>query len=372
MSFRGKWSIMDLSAAMEQSILNNANPRLMKSSGDKISFNGFWRDGDKTNVCLWLKSATWADAKTGEGGGCKEFARVAFNSTLVEFMNRFGQVVPSLTPKPVPKESTPIFSVNEIWLKILERQELPNSSEQWLKNERGFDNPKANIGSGFASLVTEDISLFEKSHHAFITAQLSLGPQLIVPLRNVYSEKVQNLFFRVLNPMNKNQKSRLLPDGGGWSERDGSPRAFGFPYLIHDFPHLILCEGMADYFATECLLGVSDHFLAVGAANAQALKQWALWLLSAKYKGEVTILYQLDLDQKGELSLNGIGQTQAVNALKILLEGKVRARLFGWPSFLKLIGMHDKTPKDIADVCSQFGTKAISDSFLTTLKDLQI
>jgi len=372
MPIKEKWSIMDLSAAMEQSVLTYANPRFLRSAGDKLTFNGFWRDGNRVNVCMWLKTATWADAKTGEGGGCKEFARVAFNSSLSEFMERFGRRVLKSISKPAQKmEPPPATSVNELWLKILERQkERINPAEYWLQNERGFENPKANIGSGFASLAQDDISLFEEVYHTFIRSQLSIGPQLIAPLRNFYSDKVQNLFFRILSPAHKDQKSRLLPNRGGWGEPDGSPRAFGFPHLIKDFPSLIICEGMADYFATECLLGCNNDFLAIGAANAQALSNWAQWLVAAKYKGKVTLLYQLDLDQKGQLTSNGVGQMHAVKALKLLLEGKSNANLFKWPSFIRLIGIQENMPKDIADVCKQFGTQAISDRFLTTLKDI--
>ena len=84
-----KWDITDLSQAMANAIFQEANKRFLRQTGDMVRFNGFWREGDKQNVCAWLNKATWHDAKTGEGGGCKEFARVAFNMSLPEFMQHY-------------------------------------------------------------------------------------------------------------------------------------------------------------------------------------------------------------------------------------------------------------------------------------------
>jgi len=83
------FTIHDYSNAMKNAIENNSNHRLLKTVDDKILFNGFWRNGDKQNICFWPSTATWHDAKTGEGGGCKDFAKIAFGLSLPEFMERF-------------------------------------------------------------------------------------------------------------------------------------------------------------------------------------------------------------------------------------------------------------------------------------------
>jgi hypothetical protein len=373
MYLKEKWSVADFSNAMENSARSMADKRFIRASNDKLIFNGFWRNGDKSNICIWLKKATWADAKTGEGGGCKDFAKIAFNLTLPEFMNRFGQSshLPYFrTTKVTSKQTQHDQSLHDIWSKLLGTNKSHlKLAERWLSSERGFNSPREYIGSGFSILEKNDIALFNLQHHSFLNQRLSLGHQLVVPLRSVLSNKVVNLFFRALPNVDKNEKSRLLPGMGGWSESDGSPRGFGFPHLINDFSKLILCEGMADYFAAECLLECAGNYLAIGAANASALINWANWLSMTKYKGSVIILYQLDRDQTGTISSSSIGQSKASQTLKTLLENRISALLFKWPSFLKKTLAYEHAPNDIADICKVFGTKAISEHFVATLNE---
>ncbi len=375
MSLKEKWSVSDFAIAMEGGVRSQANRKYIKTSSDKLMFNGFWRNGDKSNVCIWLTKATWADAKTGDGGGCKEFAKVAFNLSLPEFMERFGHS--SIAPLPASpikdsrKHAHQTISINDVWSKLVEdKNNSSDSAEHWLKKVRGFDSPRETIGSGFLSLEKRHLSLFNSQHKNFILQRFAKGPQLIVPIRSTISSKVENLFFRALSNVDINDKSRLLPGCDGWTEKDGSPRAFGFPHLIHDFPKLVLCEGMADYFATECLLGCGANNLALGAANASALNNWANWLAKTGFKGRVTILYQLDKDQSGKISSLGVGQSKASHALKTLLENKIPASLFQWPSFLRKIDISKQHPGDIADVCKIYGSKAISEQFMATLNEV--
>lgn len=349
-----KWSTDELAKAMEAAIVSNAHNRFLKVARDKILFNGFWRGGDKQNVCVWLSSATWHDAKTGEGGGCKDFARVVFNMELKEFMNNFG---PIQTRDPVfikEKSSAPIdvqaIDLNKIWETLLERDaHRVDHASIWLQKARGFDNPRSSIGSGFANLYEEDVDLFNSSFRGFLKQRLSSGPQLIAPIRSSTSDKVINLFFRSLNQSSKEYKSRLLPRCGGWGLHEDGPRAFGFPHLMKDFPLVILCEGMADYFAVECLLGQSSSALAIGVASASALPQWAHFLSQVKFSGHVVLLYQLDVDHHSMVSSKAIGQAKASEALKILLSNKRKAALFDWVDFLTEI-RPKHIPRDIADV----------------------
>lgn len=369
-----KWAIDDLSQAMVRAITQGANERYLRQDGNILKFNGFWRDGDKQNVCAWLDKATWHDAKTGEGGGCKEFAKIAFNQTLPEFMDRFGSSF-SLPARAVTinaiTNNQVSLSLDEIWSKLSERSKhSANPAKTWLEKIRGFNEPEINIGSGFASLFPEDVAIFRPEHQGFIRQRLLIGAHIIVPIRDTYSNRVQNLFFRAISEIHKSHKSRLLPDAGGWNNQGRGPRAFGFPHLLNDFPKLILCEGMADYFAVECLLGCGNNFLAVGAANASALKNWATWLCESNYKGTVTILYQLDKDKTGKVSFNAVGQLKACEALKILLQAKISATLFNWAAFLRRIQTHEHRPNDIADVCAIFGSHTINEAFVKTLNEV--
>src|SRR5580658_3777199 len=92
-----KWTTNDLAQAMSNAVSQRADSRFVKWDSNSVRFNGFWRNGDKTNVRLWLDRATWHDAKTGEGGGCKEFAKIAFNMDLKEFMHGFALSIPVIS-----------------------------------------------------------------------------------------------------------------------------------------------------------------------------------------------------------------------------------------------------------------------------------
>lgn len=352
-----QWTTHDFSAAMTNAINHNASPKYLRRSEGKITFNGFWRGGDKQNICMWLDRATWHDAKTGQGGGCKEFAQIAFNMTLPQFMDQFGHCLPEISrpkisrPKPQPKS----LDVDSLWRMLLDKDaKRIDVAGQWLENERGFETARTAIASGFANLHNDDVELFDPSLKSFVAERLSLGPHVVAPIRGRSSTKVQNLLFRTLNSVEKSEKSRLLPNAGGWSEADGKPRAFGFPSLIPDFPNLIICEGMADYFAVECLLDGECLYLPIGALSASALLIWAQFLIKEKYAGHVVILHQLDEDESGRVSTGRVGLAKAGSALKELWSGNVKATLFNWPDYLKLL--RAKNPhirlsliKDIAD-----------------------
>ena len=239
-----KWTTFDFSSAIKNAVLSNASNNFLSVKSDKVLFNGFWRNGDKQNICLWLDKATWHDAKTGEGGGCKEFAKTAFNLELREFMTRYGQLP---LEKPMQESlrkapSTPFTKlVSQLWAQLQQKDlHRPDKAAEWLSEQRGFEKPRQHIGSGFSNLDASDVQLFDSQHRSLISHRVSLGPQLLAPLRGIHSDQVQNLFIRSLVDIPKEEKSRLLTGAGGWGEPDGSPRAFGFPHLIHDFPNLVL------------------------------------------------------------------------------------------------------------------------------------
>lgn len=352
-----KWELGALAQAMENAIVQHAHPRFLRRNNELLKFNGFWRDGDRQNVCLWTNKATWHDAKTGQGGGCKEFAKTAFNMTLPDFMKQFGN-----TAFPYPmrnvfelrkpfgeiKDTLPSKSINLIWSQInnIASNDLGLT---WLEQERGFKNINTYVGSGFICLQDEHISHFETIHHDFLKYRLSVGPQLLVPLRSAHSDAIKNIFFRTITPCDNDVKTRLLPHAGGWHDPDDSPRAFGFPHLIKDFPNLVLCEGMADYLACELLLDREHNFLPIGVGSATALPKWANWLADNKFNGQVIIIFHLDQDKHGNLSDIGIGQNNAVRCANYLCSSGVGAKLFSWLKFMKRLNNFTEI-RDLADV----------------------
>lgn len=354
-----QWDSADFAVAMKTAIENHCDNKYIRVEKNKILFNGFWRNGDKQNVCAWLDNATWHDAKTGEGGGCKEFAKTAFNMTLPDFMKRFSYNTPPVigsTKLDVGyilerNQKSPLSKpINFIWSQITGlTSDASDSAIRWLENERGFTNITQFVGSGFTCLSEKHFSFFENIHHNFLKYRLNIGRQLMVPLRSVYTDDVKNLVFRTITPCEKNEKTRLLPNAGGWNESDGSPRAFGFPHLIMDFPHLILCEGMADYFAAECLIKDNERFLPLGVANADAFIRWAQWLSDQNYPGHITLVYHLDKDEKGELTKKTIGPLKALQALARFHKNGLKAHLFDWPTYIENITTHSSEISDLAD-----------------------
>jgi hypothetical protein len=361
MQHKYQWHSSDLSKAMLTAIERSAEPRCVRRDGNKITFNGFWRNGSRPNVCAWIDKATWSDAKTGQSGGCKDFAKVAFNLSLPDFMHRFGSATKSeeiiygerLNIASVFAQKAPLQltkPVDDIWQELCRRDSTRvDLAAQWLADTRGFASPRMWIDSGFTNLTKDDVKLFEPQHQSLIEHRLSLGPHLVAPLRGVHSEKVNNLFFRAIGDVPKDKKSRLLTGVGGWKESDDSPRAFGFPHLVKDFSNMVLCEGMADYFAAELLLADNEKWLPIGASNADSLKKWALWLSKSKYSGRVTIVYQLDPDDDGEFGTEMVGPKKAIDAMRVLQESGINARFFNWTFYLKHSTAHPERIVDLAD-----------------------
>jgi hypothetical protein len=248
----------------------------------------------------------------------------------------------------------PIFteSLNAIWVKIQKDNHTISKAADNFLEARGFINPRSCIGSGYVELSSSLCDLFSSSHKIFLLDRMNHGPQMLVPIRSITSDSISNLFVRSIAPKSADQKSRLLPEKGGWHDEEKNPRAFGFPHLIHEFEHLILFEGMADYFAGEYLLDHDHKFLPLGVPSASFFPKWAELLVQQKYEGRVTIVYQLDR-QNGKLSINAVGTKFGAEALKILRNHSCKATAFDWPSFVEKIHhqVDMQTIGDIADIC---------------------
>lgn len=354
-----KWSSIDYSRALSNAICQNAQERLLSKVGDKFKFNGFWRNGDKQNVCAWIDKATWHDAKTGEGGGCKEFAKVAFGMDLKDFMDRYGHAGAYHTqPKNIVAKHSrdqkceqsrfSVDYVNKTWTSLFKTSKRSQATK-WLSQSRGIINPLDSIGSGYVDLTNDDLIHFNESHQAFVKERITKGQVIAVPLRSVNDDRVHNLFLRIFSPIDKSEKSRLLPHCGGWGNLNDGLKGFGFPHLINDFPHLILCEGMADYFAAEYLLDTCEKHLPIGAANADALVKWAQYLVDKQYRGTVHFVYQLDSNENGRVTSNEIGPQKALKAAQILLNAQIEAKPFNWVAFLSKTTTNFTNISDLAD-----------------------
>lgn len=356
-----KWTTEDFSKAMLNAIYQNADKRFTRKENDTLKFNGFWRNGDKQNVCAWISTASWHDAKTGEGGNCKEFASIAFNMSLPEFMEKFSEKSITLSMPIINKNFSKISKkidykeIHTTWIK-LERKEIlkEDNASGWLINQRGFKTPRLTIKTGFCNLEEDDLKFFDSRHLLLIKNRLKLGNNIIAPIRGIASDQVKNMFFRSINNYTaKEEKSRILNDCGGWSDPDGSPRAFGFPHLITSFPNIILCEGMSDYFAAEELIDNKKDYLPIGVGSASFLPKWALWLTKIKYKGHVTIIYHLDKSKNNEVSVKEVGPLKAIAAARILKENGLDIQIFPWVNYLKNTTSRPQKIKDLADSLQQ-------------------
>ncbi len=369
MNGNAPWTIKDLGDAMRNAVLRHAEPRLTKERNNKVLCNGFWRSGDKQNVCIWTDTATWKDIKTDEGGGCKKFAEHVFNLSLPEFMQQYGSLFSAPTKQRQQQPiSKPILteSLNAIWTKIQkDNNNISKAADDFLE-DRGFINPRSCIGSGYAELTNTVCDSFSLSHKTFLLDRMNIGPQLLVPIRSIASDSISNVFIRSIAPESPDQKSRLLPEMGGWHDEEKNPRAFGFPHLIDEFEHLILFEGMADYFAGEYLLDHDHKFLPLGVPSASFFPKWAELLVQRKYEGRVTIVYQLDR-HNGKLSINAVGTKLGAEALKILRNHSCRASAFDWPGFVEKIHhqVDMQSIGDIADICRLQISHNISFSLLS-------
>jgi hypothetical protein len=377
-----KWEKGDFGQAMVNAVYRHAPQKHIKYIGNKLTFNGFWRNGEKRNVCIWPEQAAWSDLCKPESsysdvnkGGVGSFAKTVFNMELKEFMEQYGNAPQKIIH---PKKTDRKFSTDyadKIWSTLLKRDHnRPDVAAHWLINSRKMQKPNLFIGSGFANLYHEDVELFAEEHRKLIENRIVLGKNIVVPLRGIENDKAQNLFIRTISEVPKEEKSRLLTGCGGWTGKDSNPRAFGFPHLIHDFPHLIICEGMADYFATECLLDADEKYLPIGAPGTAAINKWASWLSETRYQGKIHLIYQMDTDHKGGLTTYGPGQKAAIKAKRILCSAGLSAHLFNWTFFLQHVSNWQKAPRDLADVfvCSDTHQDMLSVIFLNTLTKTRI
>ena len=353
-----KWTLDHFNHAMRSAIEKNANKRFLRTRGDKILFNGFWRQGNKQNVCAWINKATWSDMKTGEGGGVKEFASVAFNQSLPEFMASYGPADSQIvTPIEFKAEEIVECDLDRIFKNLTaKRKEIQDCATLWLETVRGIDNPREKIYSGFENIAPSDAIFFPLGLKSFIASRTVNGHHLVAPLRSPKSEKIENFFFRKLNFkeqfVDPAEKSRLLPGVGGLSTDDNLPLGFGLPHLAPDAGMVVLCEGFVDTLCMEAMLEEYLHITVIGSPSAKFLPKWSQWLAD---NSKATLCVVCHLDEETNRG-RGIGQTSALKALQVYRNSGKEAHLFSWINCclqLRRLGMTTafSNIRDVGDSC---------------------
>lgn len=282
-----------------------------------------------------IRRGTWHDAKTGEGGGVKEFAKIAFDLDLPHFMERFGSII---TDAGVPKTGVPAGmtnsvshttgDLNAVWKKL---QPYKQHADLWLRQQRGIKAGSL-TQQLFADICAKQAQLFPKPISSFLIRVLRDKTALISPLINPATEQVVNFLLRFTDN-NSHNKAVFLP--GLPIVGEEVPFGFGSPQLFTDFPEIILCEGLTDTLTANYLTEDNEKVLVIGAPSARQLPLWGKWL-AHNCSAKVTIVYHLD--KAGEdISIQGIGQKNALKALSYFADTPARASLFPWSRFLGLL-----------------------------------
>ena len=375
-----KWTLDHFNYALRAAIEKHANKRFLRERNGKLLFNGFWRQGNKQNVCAWLNKATWADAKTGESGGIKDFASIAFNLSLPEFMTEYGpadsQIIEPMQFKP---EKVISCDLDDIFKKLAQKRKAGfyDYAAFWLEKVRGIKFPRERIYSGFENITPSDSCYFPLSLQGFVEGRAARNNQLVAPLRGPKSERIENFFFREINFTGRTdpeQKSRLLPNIGGLSTKDGLPLGFGMPCLATEATIVVLCEGFVDTLCVEALLEDHLNIAVIGSPSAKFLPKWSRWL-AENTNARLIVISHLDEAKNGQ---SGIGQFCASKAIETYRKRGKEARYFPWsPFLLDLTQLGIKTAitdiRDVGDVCAarllhEIDFKQIQTTFLKTLQ----
>jgi hypothetical protein len=150
-----KWEKHDFGQAMVNAVYRHAPHKYIRHIGDKLTFNGFWRDGQKRNVCIWPEEAAWSDLHQNSvgssKGGVTSFAKTVLNLELNDFMQQYGNS--TAKPAGVKKQSSENFSadyINGIWATLIKRNENRTEHvDHWLTKARNLPEPHRFIGYRF-------------------------------------------------------------------------------------------------------------------------------------------------------------------------------------------------------------------------------
>lgn len=363
-----KWALENYRSAILNAVRTNAKHH--RIAGNKILFNGFWRNGSKENVCAWTDTATWHDLKTGEGGGVKKFAEIAFGCSLQEFMERFSELHfparPLVSQQFQSKKNEAQVILNEAWQGVASGGS--NRARKWLDIERGISISSERADFFIADLQPLSHRLYPDAISSFVE-KFENRPGLVSPIINFETGDVVNCIIRLVEEAGSN-KARFLPNQPV-IRTDKAPVGFGEPHLHKKATNIILCEGLTDTIAATALAQNREKTIVIGATSANALPFIGQWL-SANSDAHINLIFHLDILPGSGLSSRAIGQSKAVEALKFFSKSPHRAVLFDWPSFLDELSVLAKQNAylevfDLADACRFAKTTGIPSEIFGTI-----
>lgn len=351
---RTEWSDADFALAMERAVLAHAD--VTKRNAGRVRFNAWWRGGDAANVSLNLTSGVWRDFVTGEKGGARQFALVAFGLPLVEFMRAFGSDLGSAgDPLSVKRREatreqvdTSRKDVLPIWAALSSGDVAPASA--WLRTRRGFPgNVESVVDSGYGCLIEPPDNLPWDIRRWAEKIVSEFGPFIVVPLRCTKTGNVESLHFR---PMSATKDGRRFLPNTRTVTPDRFVRVYGLPRGGLVAKRLFICEGAVDTMLVESFVSGRPSISVVGSPSASVTPTLVEWL-RAKVRGDVVLVPQQDevgiaSFARLESDLTGIG---------------IPVSTMRWGDFTAAAGVD--AAKDVGDVAVSVGWEATRAAFAT-------
>ena len=366
-----------LSAAMVRAATTHATNIDKRPPHGVFRFNAWWRGGDGLKVVIFMDKATWGDIKSGEGGGAKDFARVALGCTLGEMLKRYGDGQPTRPQAPAvaapPEEASSGWTPEHItatWERHVDAhagQAGEQAAREWLRERRGIPTG-ARMESGLfpadAQLFPADVMVERRqggqtSVRSWVEDVLrTMGSAYLVPLRAADTNRVAGLVLRLHTPKTiKEDVIKSMSVRGIKVDRgaDAPPLGFGWPGAARRADLVILVEGAPDTWAVEAL--APDGALVVGVNGVWGLATlrekeparpgpWATWL--AEHRTLPTVLIP-----QNDAPPACTSQQSCSAAAKHMASKGARVALFPWRGFLaemEALGADLDGFKDMADV----------------------
>lgn len=342
-----QWEREDFAYALERAVLTHASPRAVKRKGARIFFNGWWREGDSSNVVVNTYNASFFDFKTAEHGGPKLFAEIVFGMSLPQFMERFGptgtQREEWVRPPPPPP---PRGDVHELWQRLLAQPR--DGARRWLIERRGI-SVIDRVPKAYCEVDLQATHLFPEDLVKWAARRVrESGPMIALPLYDVHGE-VRNIHMRPLGIEKPGGGQRTFLPRSALTHGE-TPVCYG--PLSKDAlacDHLVIVEGALDELAAR--LALPHDTTVVGAPSSSTLHNWGAYL-RAKTRGVITVVPHLDQSK----ILNGkevgyAGQVASAKLVAKLTDMGIPARLFDWDTFHRLLDVDPAKVTDVADAC---------------------
>jgi hypothetical protein len=327
---------------------------------DGVVCNAFWRGDPKVTVKIFTTTGAWSDAKTGESGGARDFARLN-GMTLRQLLRAFpaqGRVDRSPTPQvpltrllpplpPLPDipgqlatqtPAAPTFNAQAVWDAAVSDTASKERARSYLANDRGLGSFVAAINDGYAGLNAAPCVVGER-----LATLLGEGVAVAVPLRDVYGQ-IANVAFRLTHPRDGQPKCVTLP--GSSIGVPGRPVGFGNMRAAGNARILLIAEGLMDTLVAQALVG--PDVIVIGAHSASQLgSQWANAMPRALSPGtQIHLLPHMDG--------NGVGMKAMSELHRNLVDDGKQAAMVRWSRVLGNLGIPEialgVVIKDLADL----------------------